>query len=332
MERWNTDQIVSKFQAVVQKAPAILQSSAWEHLRPSVHLQPATSLDNSTATLGQSKLGGSPGMPSAQPWPFWHGRPLSFIGQINLSETSPAQIPETRYTTTVLKYECFHPRPALPESGILYFFYDTKEHPGGFSTESQGGCRVIYYAGDRTLLQMAVAPEGTKIFNPFSLEAEVELTTPPFESHYYINPNDRYLRSLRNARLIKEVDLTRAEVKKWGTMQRGLDKLFDEVDPRRHRLLGHPDTIGTDVPDMQWICQMVNSGMNIGGMDKELGLDLNREKALRDKIMDWRLLLQVDSDERLGMCWGNGGRIYFWIREQDLSDQNFNYPWVVLQS
>jgi uncharacterized protein YwqG len=38
----------------------------------------------------------------------------------------------------------------------------------------------------------------------------------------------------------------------------------------------------------------------------------------------WKLLLQLDSDENLEMCWGDGGRLYFWIREDDFASRNFD--------
>ena len=33
---------------------------------------------------------------------------------------------------------------------------------------------------------------------------------------------------------------------------------------------------------------------------------------------DWRLLLQIDSDDDAGIMWDTTGRVYVWIREQDL--------------
>ena len=34
---------------------------------------------------------------------------------------------------------------------------------------------------------------------------------------------------------------------------------------------------------------------------------------------DWRLLLQVNSDDYAGWMWGDVGRVYFWIRRQDFA-------------
>ena len=38
---------------------------------------------------------------------------------------------------------------------------------------------------------------------------------------------------------------------------------------------------------------------------------------------EWRLLLQLDSENQAGMMWGDQGRLYFTIREQDLRPSRF---------
>ncbi len=42
------------------------------------------------------------------------------------------------------------------------------------------------------------------------------------------------------------------------------------------------------------------------------------------EIDDWRLLLQLDEDNRPVMIWGDAGRAYFWIRKQDLAAGDFS--------
>lgn len=38
----------------------------------------------------------------------------------------------------------------------------------------------------------------------------------------------------------------------------------------------------------------------------------------------WHLLLQVLTDKKLNMFWGDGGALYFWIKESDLKSRNFD--------
>lgn len=46
---------------------------------------------------------------------------------------------------------------------------------------------------------------------------------------------------------------------------------------------------------------------------------------------DWRLLLQLDTDDEAGMMWGDVGTLYFWIREQDARAGDFSKTWTILQ-
>jgi uncharacterized double-CXXCG motif protein len=71
-----------------------------------------------------------------------------------------------------------------------------------------------------------------------------------------------------------------------------------------HKLLGWPDTIQNDMAEL---CSRV-----VGGKD-------------------WRILLQLDSEEGAGMMWGDAGRLYFWIRERDLIARRFDRCWAMLQ-
>ncbi|GAA3885083.1 YwqG family protein [Streptomyces sedi] len=47
---------------------------------------------------------------------------------------------------------------------------------------------------------------------------------------------------------------------------------------------------------------------------------------------EWRLLLQLDTDEALGWSWGDAGRLYFGITERDLAARDFGRVWVTGQS
>ena len=56
-----------------------------------------------------------------------------------------------------------------------------------------------------------------------------------------------------------------------------------------------------------------------------------RAKELESGAKDWRLLLQIDSDDKASMMWGDSGRLYFWIRQDDLQNKRFEKTWVILQ-
>ena len=41
--------------------------------------------------------------------------------------------------------------------------------------------------------------------------------------------------------------------------------------------------------------------------------------------------LQLDSDDAAKMMWGDAGRLYFWIRDQDLRERRFDKTWMIYQ-
>ena len=49
-----------------------------------------------------------------------------------------------------------------------------------------------------------------------------------------------------------------------------------------------------------------------------------------DNAPDWRLLMQIDSDDGARMNFLDGGRLYFWIREAHLTSGRFNEIWMTM--
>jgi uncharacterized protein YwqG len=92
-----------------------------------------------------------------------------------------------------------------------------------------------------------------------------------------------------------------------------------------HQLLGLPRPIQGE---MELECQLVTNGLYTGDAS---GYKDPRRKTLEPGAIDWTLLLQVDSDDNAGMMWGDLGRLYFWVRRQDLASRNFDKVWTILQ-
>lgn len=80
---------------------------------------------------------------------------------------------------------------------------------------------------------------------------------------------------------------------------------------------------------MELECQLVTNGLYCGN---STGYENSKRKELEEGKYDWVLLLQINSEEEeTGMMWGDSGRIYFWIKKQDLLNRNFNNTWCILQ-
>jgi uncharacterized protein YwqG len=83
-------------------------------------------------------------------------------------------------------------------------------------------------------------------------------------------------------------------------------------------------------------CELVANGL----YDEVDDYDDPRVKALEPSAKNWRLLLQIDSDEEYKdgeeeeereMMWGDCGLLYFWIRLEDLQNKNFEKTWLIEQ-
>jgi uncharacterized protein YwqG len=103
---------------------------------------------------------------------------------------------------------------------------------------------------------------------------------------------------------------------------RWLELRPDETPTRR--LLGYPDPIQGE---MQTQVQTASRAARAGVSDATS----STRPPLRQDARAWRLLFQLDSDDRAEMMRGDVGRLYFWIHEDDLRAQRFDRVWLALQ-
>ena len=96
----------------------------------------------------------------------------------------------------------------------------------------------------------------------------------------------------------------------------------------RSCLLGWPDTMQGNITVE---CELVSRGIYMGGTEPipQDALD----KARRTSTQDWQLLFQLDTvqDGEFELMFGDCGRIYFYIRREDLLARRFDRVWLVLQ-
>src|SRR5947209_16331348 len=194
----------------------------------------------------------------------------------------------------------------LPHRGMLWFFYDAQQETYGADPADRGGWQVLFKEGDLTNLQKtpfpAKLPAASK-FNACSPGFASEITfsqQPPLE--------------------ISDLDWTDEDQKKYESVLSSFASQTGRITPR-HRMLGFSDTIQDD---MRLQCQLASNGVT----------DINDPKAaaLSKGATDWQLLLQVDTDQVIGMRWGDAGMLYYWIKSADLQTRHFDASWLVLQS
>jgi len=227
-------------------------------------------------------------------------RPLSFVAQVNLAQihgTNPLD-------------------PAIPTAGRLLFFYDAQQQPWGFSPGDAVGWKLLYDITAPESLVRTAPPQrpglarATTGFPALRCRGRAALSTVP-EDEVTVPRLDRS-------------DPDHAALADWYAE---LDTdLLDRNDFRAHQVGGHPDQIQGG---MQLECQLVSNGIDRGGDRPGDRAEIAR---LAEGAGDWLLLMQIDSDNRNGMLWGDSGMLYVWIRHEDLQARRFDRAWVILQS
>ncbi|TYS67675.1 DUF1963 domain-containing protein [Sutcliffiella horikoshii] len=125
-----------------------------------------TNKDETDIPVGSSKIGGSPDLPVGWEFPRYEDDYLTFMLQVNLSEAKP-----------------YDKDNLLPESGIMYLFYEALEQPWGFK-EDEGCFKVLYFDGDMEELERKESPSSRTEFVAFpafrlSFEPMVTLSENP---------------------------------------------------------------------------------------------------------------------------------------------------------
>jgi uncharacterized protein YwqG len=92
-------------------------------------------------------------------------------------------------------------------------------------------------------------------------------------------------------------------------------------DELQHRIGGYPSEIQ-------------GGRMHVAGELVRRGLPEDTEitPAIERAAREWRLLLQVDSDPALKMNWGDGGRLYVFVRAKDAVAGDFSKTVTISQS
>lgn len=195
----------------------------------------------------------------------------------------------------------------LPTRGLLSFFYDAYEQPWGLGPDETGGWEVIYLPHPTSDLHRRRAPRSlpeASRFAPCSLHLYEAVSLPPSDSP-----------------LLDALDLDDEE---W---DRYHDLLFERLEfhphATLHQLLGYPDPIQGDMH------LHLTSRQHLAGTF-DLDADV-ADRGLTPNAADWQLLLQLDSDDRAGMMWGDCGRLYFWLHRTDLVQRTFDRTQLVLQ-
>ena len=253
--------------------------------------------------IGESRIGGIPDVPAGFEWPRWspaRQRDDKFGQPWYPDKPAPLGFIAQIDLSALPRVD-----DALLGTGWLYFFYDRYCEPWGYDPADRGCCRVFFADGDRSdLVRVEPPPDADPehMAQACRVEAWPELTLPDdlLEIEYGAETYEAY--------------------------QRLRDGLTAEGGLTHHRLLGHPQIVQNP---MELECQLASNGIYCGSPE---GYQSAQARTLEDGDADWRLLLQIDTDEEgPGWMWGDVGRIYFWIKRQDLWSLRFDDVWLIFQ-
>jgi uncharacterized protein YwqG len=255
-------------------------------MRPSIHLTLRYDVEEADIPVGASKMGGSPDVPADFEWPTWNDQYLSFIAQIRLSDAKP-----------------FDLEGLLPETGILYFFYENFQFLESNSwSQASGPYKTIYVSDETIPLQQMTHPISVyqyvdNWFNePWSQQTEVYTACLiEFEQEW-------------TELVSHKTSFPPVNGQKWGFW----NVIYHELAQPMHRLLGVEN-------DIQGHNDMMERAS---------------ELSKRGTPEDWTLLAQFDSGysghTKPGFQWVDDGLIYFWIHKDDLKIRRFDRIWLNL--
>ena len=269
-----------------------------EMRRNAIRLQFKSDVDHS---IGGTRFGGVPDTPKNFNWPTFEtstfldnevkSRPLTFLAQFNCAELTP-----------------FDKEGLLPKEGVLSFFYEMGSQPAGYDPKDAGCARVFWFEKNEDL-SPAMVPDALEEyyrFPMFQILAKAEDSLPGFED--------------------------------FSLGRDGIEALWDEAgfeeaktNENVSKLLGWPDVIQNC---MTMECELVSRGHYLGNGWDSIPQQVI-QSAEQNSLNDWRLLLQLDTvvsdNEDFELTFGIYGKIYFYIRKEDLEAHRFDRVWLILQ-
>ena len=247
------------------------------------------------AATGLTRFGGIPDVPNGFEWAYYNGRPLSFLAQFDLEEIS-------RYDTENL----------LPKTGVLSFFYDLEAKPQSVDEDDTGFARV-YWFEDKNALHTAEFPDDLKTEHRLPALG----ITARSEKSYQSYPD--FL--LQRAKLVED----------WESFERAQNSIGIDESSNISKMLGWADPIRGN---MTVQCELVSRGYFLGDeQGRSEVTPLDKQEAEQWSVKDWLPLLQLDTvtDGEFPLDLG-GGRIFFYIRRDDLIERNFDDIMLFLQN
>ena len=258
--------------------------------------------------LGTSRFGGWPDLPPDVAWPEWQGRPMAFLGQVNLEEARAAQ-----------------PALRLPGRGLLAFFlgcqgetYEREEDPrpryfadvmAGAEPDKRGAWQVLYVEEpshlERRMRSDSPLPE---LFEPCAIRYAKGGKPLPDESTASYDG----------------LGLSEGDLDRYNEL---LAQLVPDDEEGVEQLMGHANLIQGTPPEV--MCELASRGTSPWLHPQ---VDDPEYAPIISGAAEWGLLLQLTSNVDARFLWGDGGHFYFYGKRDAMERGVFSGVWVVFEN
>lgn len=186
----------------------------------------------------------------------------------------------------------------FPQTGLISFFYCADQEAWGFDPKDKNRFKVLFFE-DIDKLNKIDFPENLEDdsrFNANKIDFDASLSLPTWDNDLIeLDDNDS-------------------------------DNYSEATEGVENQIYGWANNIQNT---MELECQLVTNGLYCGDTT---GYEDPRRKELEKNKADWIPLLQIGSEtEKTKMMWGDSGRIFYWIRKEDLANRSFDKAWCILQ-
>lgn len=275
----------------------------WKTILPTLYrnrIETVFSAAQQPLPVGASKFGGRPDVPDGFIWPIFdrngeeRPRPLAFLAQFSCKELVPLD-----------------KDGVLPKTGLLSFFYELDSQPWGFDPKDMGCARVYWFDTEKLM---------SKEY-PAELQEEYRLPELSVQLSSGVDVAD-----WADACPALRYDWVANELRYYDAARREMGLSYPN---NRSKLLGWADILQNN---MTLECELVSRGYYMGGSWEKIPEE-ERDTLRSPSVEDWLLLFQLDTVEQgaFELMFGDCGRIYFYIRKEDLATRRFDRVWLIQQ-
>lgn len=326
--------------------------------RPAVRLDLART-EEAAIAVGTSKVGGLADLPPGVEWPSWYGGPLPFIAQVRLEEVAALDPEGDLPHSGLLSFFYTHNDPEgelrVEDDStawrVLYTEDATRVERRPLPDELREGFETSFPACAVALSRRLTLPESETaavqalgftnderlayidVVTGSSAGYETEMDHRLLGYPYTLNSYPFLYGHL--ARNGIEWPAVPHDPEAQERRERAMAELQEAAQEWRPPAEGYqsPDDIWRAIADLSTRVDMASLHRAVEDLQPRplpRGIQARMEELRRAAEEEWRLLLQVYSNEDAEMDWAGGGVIHFGIARADLAVRDFSRVWVDL--